>query len=106
MDIMEVREGTGYETMNTERKWTIDLFSPGPDRGGFLSKKSGDPTLWRYVIYDDEDLIVETDFHSPRREDTLAFACGVVEKLEEQARYAATTEAMDQLSENLNPVGQ
>ncbi len=65
MDIMEVREGTGYETMNTERKWTIDLFSPGPDRGGFLSKKSGDPTLWRYVIYDDEDLIVETDFSQP-----------------------------------------
>ena len=103
MDIMEIHKDISYETMNTERKWIINLHSPDEN----APATTGEPALWRYVIYDDEDLIVETDFYHKRREDTLAFACGVVEKLEEDARnYAATTSAMIQLSENLNPVGQ
>tara|TARA_Y100000310_G_scaffold338064_1_gene426731 strand:- start:838 stop:1146 length:309 start_codon:yes stop_codon:yes gene_type:complete len=99
MDIMEIHKNISYETMNTERKWTINLYSP--DEGAPAT--TGEPALWRYVIYDDEDLIVETDFYSKSREGTLAFACGVVEKLEDEARYAATTDAMDNLSETLNP---
>ena len=101
MDIMEIHEGISYETMNTDRKWTINLYSPDEN----APATTGEPALWRYVIYDDEELIVETDFYSKRREDTLAFACHLVEKFEEDARYFATTEAMDNLSENLNPTG-
>ena len=101
MDIMEIHEGISYETMNTDRKWTINLYSPDEN----APATTGEPALWRYVIYDDEELIVETDFYSKRREDTLAFACHLVEKYEEDARYFATTEAMDNLSENLNPTG-
>ena len=101
MDIMEIHEGISYETMNTERKWTINLYSPDEN----APATTGEPALWRYVIYDDEELIVETDFYSKRREDTLAFACHLVEKFEEDARYAATTDAMDDLSESLNPTG-
>jgi len=98
---MEVYESKSYKTMNTAREWIINLYEPDEN----APETTGEPALWRYVIYDDEDLIVETDYFNRNREDTLAFACGVVEKLEEEARYAATTDAMDQLSENLNPVG-
>ena len=101
MDIMEIHEGISYDTMNTDRNWTINLYSPDEN----APATTGEPALWRYVIYDDEELIVETDFYSKRREDTLAFACHLVEKYEEDARYFATTEAMDNLSENLNPTG-
>ncbi len=101
MDIMEIHKNISYETMNTDRKWTINLYSPDEN----APATTGEPALWRYVIYDDEELIVETDFYSKRREDTLAFACHLVEKYEEDARYFATTEAMDNLSENLNPTG-
>lgn len=82
MDLMETYEGIGYETMNTERKWAIELHSP--DEGAPAT--TGEPALWRYVIYDDEDLIVETDFYSKRREDTLAYACSVIAKLEEETQ--------------------
>ncbi len=101
MDIMEIHKNISYETMNTDRKWTINLYSPDEN----APATTGEPALWRYVIYDDEELIVETDFYSKRREDTLAFACHLVEKYEEDERYFATTEAMDNLSENLNPTG-
>tara|TARA_R110002012_G_scaffold281678_1_gene470980 strand:- start:735 stop:998 length:264 start_codon:yes stop_codon:yes gene_type:complete len=82
MDLMETYEGIGYETMNTERKWAIELHSPDED----APATTGEPALWRYVIYDDEDLIVETDFYSKRREDTLAYACSVIAKLEEETQ--------------------
>ena len=101
MDLTELYSGISYETRNTLRKWIINLHAPDED----APATTGEPALWRYVIYDDEDLIVETDFYSKRREDTLAFACHLVEKYEEDARNFATTEAMDNLSENLNPTG-
>ena len=82
MDLMETYEGIGYETMNTERKWAIELHSPDES----APATTGEPALWRYVIYDDEDLIVETDFYSKRREDTLAYACSVIAKLEEETQ--------------------
>lgn len=103
MDLMEVYESKSYETMNTARKWIINLYEPDEN----APETTGEPALWRYVIYDDEDLIVETDYFNRNREDTLAYACTVVELLEKQhARYEAVNDAMDQLSENLNPVGQ
>ena len=82
MDIMEVYESKSYKTMNTAREWIINLYEPDEN----APETTGEPALWRYVIYDDEDLIVETDFYSKRREDTLAFACTVIAKLEDQAQ--------------------
>ena len=82
MDLTELHNGISYETRNTVRKWIINLHSPDED----APATTGEPALWRYVIYDDEDLIVETDFYSKRREDTLAFACTVIAKLEDQAQ--------------------
>jgi len=82
MDLTELYNGISYETRNTVRTWTINLHSPDED----APATTGEPALWRYVIYDDEDLIVETDFYSKRREDTLAFACTVIAKLEDQAQ--------------------
>ena len=82
MDLMEVYEGIGYETMNTERKWAIELYSPDED----APEITGEPAYWRYVIYDDEDTMVETDFYSNCREDTLAYACSVIAKLEEETQ--------------------
>ncbi len=82
MDLTELHNGISYETRNTVRTWTINLFSPVED----APATTGEPALWQYVIYDDEDLIVETDFYSKRREDTLAFACSVIAILEDQAR--------------------
>ena len=79
---MEVYEGIGYETMNTERKWAIELHSPDED----APEITGEPAYWRYVIYDDEDTMVETDFYSNCREDTLAYVCSVIAKLEEETQ--------------------
>ncbi len=102
MDIMEIHKGISYETMNTERKWGIELYSPDED----APETTGEPALWRYVIYDDENIIVATDYYNKHREDTLAFACHIVEELEAEGRYVLTTEAMDRITESLNPVGQ
>ena len=82
MDLTELYSGISYETRNTLRKWIINLHAPDED----APATTGEPALWRYVIYDDEDLIVETDFYSKRREDTLAYACSVIAILEDQAR--------------------
>ena len=82
MDLTELYSGISYETRNTVRKWIINLHAPDEN----APETTGEPALWRYVIYDDEDLIVETDFYSKRREDTLAFACTVIAKLEVEAR--------------------
>ena len=102
MDIMEVHKGISYETMNTERKWIINLHSPDED----APEITGEPAYWRYVIYDDEDIIVATDFYNKHREDTLAFACRIIEELEAEGRYVLTTDDMDRITESLNPVGQ
>jgi len=82
MDLMQVHGNVYLKTLNTDRTWFIQLFSPDEN----APETTGEPALWRYVIYDDEDLIVETDFYSKRREDTLAFACTVIAKLEDQAQ--------------------
>ena len=82
MDLTELYSGISYETRNTVRKWIINLHSPDED----APATTGEPALWRYVIYDDEDLIVETDFYSKRREDTLVYACSVIAILEDQAQ--------------------
>ena len=82
MDLTELYSGISYETRNTLRKWIINLHAPDED----APATTGEPALWRYVIYDDEDLIVETDFYSKRREDTLVYACSVIAILEDQAR--------------------
>jgi len=82
MDLTELYSGISYETRNTLRKWIINLHAPDED----APATTGEPALWRYVIYDDEDLIVETDFYSKRREDTLVYACSVIAILEDQAQ--------------------
>ena len=46
MDIMEIHKGISYETMNTDRKWGIELYSPDED----APETTGAPALWRYVI--------------------------------------------------------
>ena len=82
MDLMQVHGNVYLKTLNTDRTWFIQLFSP--DEGA--PETTGEPALWRYVIYDEnEDHIIETDFYSKRREDTLAFACGRIEMIEDQA---------------------
>ena len=87
MDLTELHNGISYETRNTVRKWIINLHSPDED----APATTGEPALWRYVIYDDEDLIVETDFYSKRREDTLVYACSVIAILEDQTRETDST---------------
>ena len=43
--IMEIHKNISYETMNTERKWTINLYSP--DEGAPAT--TGEPALWRWL---------------------------------------------------------
>ena len=87
----------GIEAIGTfrPRKTNRSQFSLSVTGGSIIADRkvgadapatTGEPALWRYVIYDDEDLIVETDFYSKRREDTLAYACSVIAKLEEETQ--------------------
>ena len=79
---MQVHGNVYFKTLNTDRTWFIQLFSPDES----APETTGEPALWRYVIYDEnEDHIIETDFYSKRREDTLAFACGRIAMIEDQA---------------------
>mgnify|MGYP000129594933 CR=1 FL=1 len=82
MDITETQcpRGHRYITRSTVRTWTINLHRPDK----VACETTGDPALWRYAIYDDEDVFVETDFYGKSREDTLAFACVVVAELDKE----------------------
>ena len=102
MDIIEVHKDTCYETKTTDRTWRIELYPPDAD----APETPEEPALWRYAVIDVENIIVATDYCSKHREDTLAFACRIVEELEAEGRYVLTTEAMDRITESLNPVGQ